>query len=378
MNDSCTVAVIGGGPAGLSTAIRLAREEVSTILIADSVGPAIHAAETLPPNTKRELRDLGMSESCLAHIGVPCYGIEAAWGTSTPTLHSNLVEPYGHGWHIDARLFRKALLALGQSAGVTVIRGRCVGVEEAARWHVNVQTDQGVQRIHCDFLVDATGRTASVARTLGARLRRLDSMVALVAVLEAASPAATLAVEAVSNGWWYCNPSPGMGTLTGFVTDADLARRSGAANASVWLSQLAQTTFVSQRVRRRQNVRRVLARSCASAFLDPLAGDRWLAVGDAVAVVDPLSSQGISKALASGKRAAQAIAAYLLGDGSRLSSYAARGRAEHQAYISARTGNYLLERRWAAEAFWLRRQTGEGAPIAPSTRTMPGTIHYGA
>jgi flavin-dependent dehydrogenase len=378
VRNGCAVAIVGGGPAGLSTAIHLAREGVPTALIADSIGSVVPAAETLPPNTKRELRDLGMSESCLAQVGVPCYGIEAAWGRSTPTLHSNLVEPYGHGWHIDARLFRKALLALGQSAGVTVIRGRCVGVEEGARWRVNVQTDQGVQRIHCDFLVDATGRTASVARLLGARLRRLDSMVALVTVLEAASPAATLAVEAVSNGWWYCNPSPRQGTLTGFVTDADLARRSGAANASVWLDQLTRTTFVSQRVRRQQNVRRVLVTSCASALLDPLVGDRWLAVGDAIAVIDPLSSQGISKALASGKRAAQAIAAHLLGDSSRLSSYAARGRAEHQAYVSARTGNYLLERRWAAEAFWLRRQTSVEAPIPPSTRTMPTSIHYGA
>lgn len=378
MNDGSTVVVVGGGPAGLSTAIRLAREKISTILVTDGVDPAIHAAETLPPNAKRELRDLGMSDSCLAQVGVPCYGIEAVWGTLTPTVHSNLVEPYGHGWHIDARLFRKALLALGRSAGVKIICGRCVGVKQAARWDLNVRTNYGVRRIQCDFLVDATGRTASVARMLGARLSRLDSLVALVAMLEAASPAATLAVEAVSNGWWYCNPSPGLGTLTGFVTDADLARRSGAANTSIWLSQLAQTTFVSQRVRRHQNVRRVLVRSCASAWLDPLAGDKWLAVGDAVAVVDPLSSQGISKALASGRRAARALSAYLLGDTSRLSDYAARGRDEHQTYASARTRNYLLERRWPAAAFWLRRQTGKEASVASSPRATPAPIHYGA
>jgi flavin-dependent dehydrogenase len=376
--DRCAVAIIGAGPAGVSTAIELVRQKVATVLIADIVGPVFPSAETLSPNTKRELRDLGVSESSLAQIGTPCYGIEAAWGTSTPVMHSSLVEPYGHGWHTDARLLRTTLLGIAQSAGVRVIRGRCAGIDNAAPWHVNVQTNQGAQRIHSSFVVDATGRTASVARMLGARVRRLDSMVALVAVLDAASPATTLAVEAVSNGWWYCNPCPGKGALTGFVTDADLARSCGAANAGGWLKQLAQTSFISQRVRPQQNVHHIQVGSCASAILDRLAGDQWLAVGDAAAAVDPLSSQGISKALASGKQAALAIAASLFGDGSALSTYTACRRVEHRAYLSARTGNYLLEHRWAAEAFWLRRRSSEGAPSRPSTLTMPATTHYGA
>ena len=40
----------------------------------------------------------------------------------------------------------------------------------------------------------------------------------------------------------------------------------------------------------------------------------WLAVGDAAIAFDPLTSQGIAKALDHGKRAAASIAAYLAGD----------------------------------------------------------------
>jgi hypothetical protein len=183
----------------------------------------------------------------------------------------------------------------------------------------------------------------------------MDSMTALMAVLKPETPAMTVAVEAVSDGWWYCNPSPYDGMLTGFVTDADLARTLDAANASVWLTLLFQTTFISRRVRHQQESPVVLVRSCASAFLDPSLGDQWLAVGDAAFAVDPLSSYGIIKALAAGRRAAEAIANCLQGDGSLLSSYSGAGAAEQREYMSARTRNYLLERQWAAMPFWLRR-----------------------
>ena len=45
-----------------------------------------------------------------------------------------------------------------------------------------------------------------------------------------------------------------------------------------------------------------------SSCLEVVEGDGWCAVGDAAAAYDPLSSQGITTALASGAWAGQAIA----------------------------------------------------------------------
>jgi flavin-dependent dehydrogenase len=53
----------------------------------------------------------------------------------------------------------------------------------------------------------------------------------------------------------------------------------------------------------------VVVRPAQSGHLAPVAGDDWLTVGDAAAGFDPLSSQGIAKALRSG-----IFASYAIGD----------------------------------------------------------------
>ncbi|MGH9418574.1 MAG: NAD(P)/FAD-dependent oxidoreductase, partial [Thermoanaerobaculia bacterium] len=95
--------------------------------------------------------------------------------------------------------------------------------------------------------------------------------------------------------------------------------------------------------------------SSASHRLDRLTGDGWLAVGDAATALDPLSSQGISKALRAGVRAAKAIREWLDGSAASLESYAGAVAAEYDVYLAARNRYYAMERRWNDAPFWQRR-----------------------
>ena len=80
-----------------------------------------------------------------------------------------------------------------------------------------------------------------------------------------------------------------------------------------------------------------------------------MVVGDAVQAWDPLSGQGIIKALSSASRAAEAMA----GDGDQepaLADYhrdARNGRT--RVHLTARTAYYGRERRWRYSPFWSRR-----------------------
>ena len=89
-----------------------------------------------------------------------------------------------------------------------------------------------------------------------------------------------------------------------------------------------------------------------SYLLDGVAGDRWLAVGDAAAAYDPISSQGIHKPLSDGLQAAEAIAAVLEGDTQRLDEYRSSVAARFDNYLSVRNYFHGQEQRWPNSPFW--------------------------
>ncbi|MFL5801049.1 MAG: NAD(P)/FAD-dependent oxidoreductase, partial [Roseiflexaceae bacterium] len=103
-----------------------------------------------------------------------------------------------------------------------------------------------------------------------------------------------------------------------------------------------------------------------SQRLDTIAGVGWLAVGDAAATFDPLSSQGIFKALRSGILAAYAIGDYFNGVHAGLERYEAWIAREFEAYLDTRRDYYGRERRWADSPFWRRRH----APITLDPRQL--------
>ena len=72
---------------------------------------------------------------------------------------------------------------------------------------------------------------------------------------------------------------------------------------------------------------------------------------------DPISGQGITRALEGGLRAANAILESDAGDQSALSVYAEWMAESHQRYRSTCASYYRAETRWKHSPFWKRRHT---------------------
>lgn len=85
------------------------------------------------------------------------------------------------------------------------------------------------------------------------------------------------------------------------------------------------------------------------------AGTGWLAVGDAAQSYDPLSGQGVVKALESGLAAAATIATHRAGDPLALDRFASAADIEFQQYQARRVDYYSREARWSDSVFWQRR-----------------------
>jgi flavin-dependent dehydrogenase len=97
--------------------------------------------------------------------------------------------------------------------------------------------------------------------------------------------------------------------------------------------------------------------------METVVGRDWLAVGDAAAAFDPLSSQGICRTLRWGVRAAATIDACLRGSRTALREYAAAVSHEADVYLTKRSSYYGSERRWREYPFWNRRHRHPNTPV---------------
>ena len=359
------VAVIGGGPAGAVTALALARLGVPVMLIERGDGGGNPIGETLAPSATPLLHRLGLYDALLASGPQPSYANRSAWGgDGTLAEYDFLRSPYGPGWHLDRPAFNRALLAAAMEAGADSRRQtRFCRAERSpdGRWRLHLDAPSGSSRVEADLVVDATGRAAAFARHQGARRRSLDRLTAVVATVEpagAAAPDATTLVEATEEGWWYSAPLPSGRLVTAYFSDPDLLTRRRPWQADGWWTHLANSRHTQARVATFGSTLAGPPRTAAagSVYLDPIAGEGWLAAGDAAAAYDPLSSHGIGSALAAGQRAATAAAAYLGGDRRSSAAYADRIAAGYAEYVRLWLAYYADERRWPEAPFWRRRQ----------------------
>jgi flavin-dependent dehydrogenase len=227
-------------------------------------------------------------------------------------------------------------------------------------WTLSVRTARGDVTLEADFVVDTTGRAARLARQSGAQQLRYDRLVGVALLLksqrgEGIKESFTL-VEAVRSGWWYSARLPDEKLMVAYFTDSDLLTHK-VLKTSGWLALLRETEHTHNRVREGDysSLAEPHVYAAYGARLNVVAGERWLAVGDAAAAYDPLSSYGISSALGAGFYAASAIADFLAGNRDALSVYSRIIEQAYAQYLILHQEYYVLEQRWSDELFWLRR-----------------------
>jgi len=183
---------VGGGPAGAVAALVLARRGVRVTVLESRSAPGPKAGECLPPSLTPLLRHLEL-EDLLARDGhLRSHGIRFVWGSPRPGERPFLAGLQGDGWHVDRGRFENRLAGRAAAAGADWRWSwRLLDCERAGSgWHLDVsRPDGGRARMTTDFLADATGRPARVARRLGARRVRYDRLIGVSALLESSAPA---------------------------------------------------------------------------------------------------------------------------------------------------------------------------------------------
>jgi flavin-dependent dehydrogenase len=157
------------------------------------------------------------------------------------------------------------------------------------------------------------------------------------------------------------------------MTDADEVRRLGVRRTNAFEQLLAQTRYVGAAAAGGRILAMPRLWPASSRCLKGDPALPLLAVGDAAARFDPVSGQGIVKALRSGIFASYAVADWLRQKDDRgLRRYWALVEREFDAYRATLRDYYSLERRWSDRPFWRRRHSGAAAHDDTSAPLVAG------
>lgn len=365
------VIIVGGGIAACSTAIALSRRRVDRLCLLHlaPIATRVAVGETVPPDIRRALGELGLWESFLEQQHEPCFGSCSAWGVDEPGYNDFVLSPLGFGWHLDRGRFEKLLLDEAKKVGIAFFPlAKSPSAQEGSSGCVvlHAVTPDGDERTFtAKHVVDATGSRSAVSRQMGARqilLDRLSFVYGFFDRSEAGSTSRLTLLEAVEFGWWYSARLPDGKRVVALASDPSIIRDGSLAHAEEWLGLLRKTKHIAHLVQECR-LSNIVVRIAPAFQLDRVAGANWLAAGDAAAACDPICSQGIMNALEDGIRAATALADFRRSDSNEV--YADYLSTRYADYLANRNYFYGLERRWPKSLFWKRRVVhGSKAPLS--------------
>ena len=357
------IAIIGAGPAGSAAALTALAEQQNRIALIHS--PTQHAqtiGESATPSVTQLIRQLGLNHQLDQQGHLTSEGHLSQWGSPQLAEQDFITQGQGHGWHLDRTTFDAWLRTEAEQRGSTLLtnqRYNRIGRLDKGHWGIELQTDAGIKRIVARAVMDATGRSAKLARQCGAQRHKRDQLVAIS--YQAPAQTARLQhftlVESSQDGWWYGAGLPNGNIMVCYMSDADLINQQQLKQPEQLARLLKQSQEIQHHVAPPGPETLLHSYPANTSYIDQIAGAGWIAIGDAALAMDPLTSSGINSALADGMAGAQAILEYLEGNDQALRQHTHNINQTIQRYLAERLQMYQREQRWTDTPFWQRRQT---------------------
>jgi flavin-dependent dehydrogenase len=390
------VAIIGGGPAGAAAARMLASWGHRVVLIARSADPARGFAESLPPSTETLLAEIGVLEALRRSDCIRTSGNTVWWGGREGARETFQQDGAASGYQVCRPEFDRLLLDHAAGSGADIWRDAVVTAVGSAPDGVNLEVagpDRQARRVSARYVIDCSGRAGVVARRGWRRYDRAFRGQALIGVWQSAaalpvdpgsripSPESRVPdpdsevslrltgrgdtlVESFADGWGWSVPSTGAERHVGVIVDAGVTGLPrGRRFDETYLRVLRRLPRLSGIL---AGARFDRAWACDASVYDAscCADGQVLIAGDAASFIEPLSSFGVKKALASAWTAAVAVHTSLVHPDRRAAALGFFAAWEQRVYASARARSI----EYAGEAhahhrspFWAARAATGGA-----------------
>lgn len=360
------ILVIGAGPAGATAARLLAAWGHTTLVVDRRGGDAGRLAESIAPSANKVLRAVGAFDAVQRANFLPWRGNTVWWADEPMRVERFPAE--SPGYQVLRSDFDRCLRALALEAGAVMDEARVTGFSRAdgpdGAWTVLVDRSGTVARYRAHIIIDAAGRSSIFARE---GLRVLDQARRTVAVAGTwrSDPGwpvddhSHTLVASYAGGWAWSVPIDGKRRQFSVMVDparTDLAR--GSSSLEIYLAELMKVRPFATVLAEAELIEAPWGADASEYTARQYSGNGFLLAGDAGSAINPLSSFGVKKALASGWLAAIAAHTSLVNPAMASEAFAFFDRRErHVAASAARQAA-----RFAAEAaagtgypYWLAR-----------------------
>lgn len=328
LQDQYDVIVVGGGPAGSTTAALVAEHGHSVLLLERAQLPRFHVGESLIPETYWPLKRLGLIDKLKQSAFPRKYSVQfvsdgvkesAPFYFELYNQHESSVT-----WQVDRGEFDQMLMdrarELGTlahtSAQVTEILfedDQAVGVKCRL---LNEDGGRTEREIRCKVVVDATGQSAFISSRRGQR--DADPMLKKGTIWtywqgahrdSGKDEGATLIMQTSGKkSWFWYIPLQDDVVSIGCTGSMNymFGKEHGNAEA-VFHRELERCPAMQKRLMNAARCTDFFTTKDFSYYSRKAAGNGWLLVGDAFGFIDPVYSSGVYLALKGGEFAADAI-----------------------------------------------------------------------
>lgn len=284
VDGSLRIDVYGAGPAGAAASLLLASWGHSVRLI--SRRSAEHRlAVSLPPSCGKLFDAIGVGQAVARAGFLRSTGNTVWWGSAEPRVEHFAAGQAG--WQLEVHALAKVLIDAGVNAGV-----RTADAPDLSRPPI--------------MTLDCTGRAGLVAKTKG--VRAYDGGTRTIALAgewrrggawDIPDQTHTL-IESYEAGWMWSVPlANGCRHIAAMIDPQRSQLHRGGSSRDVYLAEIRKTRVFAELVDDATLIGGPSGWDASQYHSTAYAADDWLLVGDAGSFIDPLSSAGVKKALAS-------------------------------------------------------------------------------